>query len=104
MKSKLVFPEFTDFLNTYDIIGVAETKTCDNYIINFHGYAYFSKHRKQLIRRSGGLGVFVNGQILPYIDFMDIDSDFLMLLRISKTFTSKDYDVCIAFAYLPLKD
>ena len=39
---------------------------------------------------------------------MDIDSDFLMLLRISMTFTLKDYDVCIAFVYLspppPAKD
>ena len=38
---------------------------------------------------------------MPYIDVIDIDSDFLMLLRISKTFTLKDDDVCIVFVYLP---
>ena len=85
----------------YDIIGVAETKTCENDVINFHGYTYFSKHRKHFIRRSGGLGIFLNYQILPYIDVIDIDSDFLMLLRISKTFTLKDDHVCIPFVYLP---
>ena len=85
----------------YDIIGVAETKPCENDVINFHGYTYFSKHRKHFIRRSGGLGIFLNYQILPYIDVIDIDSDFRMLLRISKTFTLKDDDVCIPFVYLP---
>ena len=38
---------------------------------------------------------------MPYIDVIDIDSDFIMLLRISKTFTLKDVDVCTAFVYLP---
>ena len=67
----------------------------------FPNYSYFSKHRKYYIRRSGGLGIFVKENILPFIDVIDIDSEFLMLLKISHVLTAKDQDSFIAFVYLP---
>ncbi|MEW8546901.1 MAG: reverse transcriptase family protein, partial [Candidatus Thiodiazotropha sp.] len=101
LQSKLLFPEFESYLNTHDIIGVAETKTCEDDMITFPNYSYFSKHRKHYIRRSGGLGIFLKENILPFIEVIDIDSEFLMLLKISHVLTTKDQDLFIAFVYLP---
>ena len=101
LQSKLLFPEFELYLNTHDIIGAAETITFGDDMILFPNYSYFSKHRKYYIRRSGGLGIFVKENILPFIDVIDIDSEFLMLLKISHVLTAKDQDSFIAFVYLP---
>ena len=38
---------------------------------------------------------------MPFIDVIDIDSEFLMLLKISHVLTAKDQDSFIAFVYLP---
>ena len=52
---------------------------------------------------SGGLGIFVRDYILPYLDLNEIDSEYLMLIKISSSTSTTDRDihVCIAFAYLP---
>ena len=101
MKSKLKLPDFDAFLNTCDILGVGETKTCEDDVILLPNYTYFPKHRKHFIRRSGGLGIFVKDSILPYIDLIEIDCEYLMLIKISSSTSTTDRDICIAFAYLP---
>ena len=101
LRSKLTLPDFDEFLNTCDILGVAETKTCEDDVILFPNYTYFPKHRKHFLRRSGGLGIFVKNNLLPYIDVIEIDSEYLMLIKISSSASATDRDTCIAFTYLP---
>lgn len=70
-------------------------------MISFIGYSYFPKHRKHFVRRSGGLGVFVKDDVLPFVELIETDSEFLLLIKISKTLISKDEDMLISFVYLP---
>lgn len=84
LKTKLLFPEFENFLKSHDIIGVAETKTCEEDVISFIGYSYFPKHRKHFVRRSGGLGVFVKDDVLPFVELIETDSEILILIKFRK--------------------
>ena len=92
-----MFREFEFFLKSHDIIGVAETKACEEDVISFIGYTYFPKHRKNFVRRSSGLGVLVKDDFLPFVGLIEIDSEFLILI---KTLISKDEDMLISFVYL----
>lgn len=97
----MLFPEFENFLNRNDIIGVAETKTSEDDLITFPGYSFFPKHRIHCVRRSGGLGIFIKDNIVPFVDIIELDSDFLTAIKISKTLVSREEDIIIAFVYLP---
>ena len=39
-KSKLLIPDFCDLLKTCDILGVGETKTCEDDIISFSTHIF----------------------------------------------------------------
>ena len=101
LKSKIPIPEYEDYLNSWDILGLAETKTCVCDEISISNYSYFAKHRLHFVRRSGGLGIFNKEDHLPFVEIIDTECEFLMLMKISKSFTSKDEDMIVCFVYLP---
>ena len=101
LKSKLLLPDFDEFLKTCDILGIGETKTCVDDVISFPNYTYFSKPRQHYLRRSGGLGIFVKDSLVPNITIIEIDSEYLMLIKIDRRLISKDEDMYISFVYLP---
>ena len=70
-------------------------------IISLPNYMYFRKHRAHFKRRSGGLGIFVKDTFLPYIDIIETESEYLMLMKLSSSFSTTDRDMCIVFVYLP---
>ena len=47
LKSKLNIPEFTELINSYDIIGFQETKLDDVDEINIDGYTVICQNRKK---------------------------------------------------------
>lgn len=101
LKSKLLLPEFEQFINEHHILGIGETKLCEDDVIQFPGYTFFSKFRKRCIRKSGGLGIFVRNDLLSYIDLIEIDSEYLMVLKISRYKSNCNNDLFITFVYLP---
>ena len=101
LKSKIPIPEFEDYLNSCDILGLAETKTCVHEEISISNYSYFAKHRLHYVRRSGGLGIFVKEDHLPFVEIIDTECEFLMLMKISKSLTAKDEDMIVCFVDLP---
>ena len=62
-----------------------------------------SKHRKTFVRKSGGLGIFIKNEILPYVEIVDVDSEFLMVLKIKNNICTRNEDsnIILAFVYLP---
>ena len=81
LKSKLLSPEFETFLCSYDIIGISETKLCEEDIISFPGYNFFSKNRQTCTKKSGGLGYFVKNEILHHVEVIPIDSEYMVAMR-----------------------
>lgn len=72
LASKLRFPEFTDFIENYDIIGLQECKTDDADELLIPGYKLILNNRQHLARyRSGGIALLVKNIIS---DFIRIDS------------------------------
>ena len=68
LRGKLRFPEFTDLIESYDIIGVQETKLDDLDSICIPGYEIVCKNRNKISRyRSGGLAIAVKSCLFPYI-------------------------------------
>lgn len=101
LKSKLLLPEFETFLYKYDIIGIGETKLCEHDIIQFPGYKFFSKPRASFLSKSGGLGIFIKNELLPFTEIIEIDSEYLMILKISNLLYNSLDDTIISFVYLP---
>jgi len=60
LKSKLLSPDFSDYISNYDIFACSETKLDNLDRINLEGYDFISKPRKHTtVRKSGGIGVFI---------------------------------------------
>ena len=60
LRRKVLYPEFSDLVKSYDLFCVCETKIDKYDDINLPGYVFLSQCRKQkYIRKSGEIGVFV---------------------------------------------
>ena len=79
LKRKVLFPEFSDLVNKYDLFCVCETKLDKYDVINLPGYDFISQCRKQkYICKSGGIGVFVKQSLSVYVSFVESDYDCVL--------------------------
>ena len=102
LKSKLLCPDFVAFIETYDIIGIQESKLDDVDRINFEGYSVFTNNRKALSRyRSGGIALLVKNEWLPFISVNNIDSKLTLWFTISKQIMTNNEDLHCAIVYIP---
>ena len=102
IRRKLLYPEFCNLIQEYDLFCVTETKVDSSDIIGLHGYKFFSQCRKQrIIQKSGGIGVFVKESISPYIGVIESDSDYILWLKLSKSFLQTDEDFIFGVVYIP---
>ena len=59
LKRSILYTEFTDLVQSFDIFCLAETKLLDTDVISCPGYTFFSHSRRQkFYRRSGGMFFF----------------------------------------------
>ena len=78
LKSKLIIPEFCDFISQYDIIGLQETKTNNLDSFEIPGFTTYLKHRKNLSKRkSGGIGIAYRKCLSNYISILENDSKII---------------------------
>ncbi|MES9880523.1 MAG: reverse transcriptase family protein [Sedimenticola sp.] len=102
LKSRILYPEFIDLVNLYDILCVTETKLDAFDIISIPNYTLFTKHRKQnYFRKSGGIGIFVKDNISPFIQEIISDSEYVHWLSVNKDFTSLEENIIIGTVYIP---
>ena len=86
LKSKLNIPEFTELINSYDIIGFQETKLDDVDEINIDGYTVICQNRKKISRyRSGGTAIAVKNSLLKFVKFDKSESNLIQWFTVSKT-------------------
>ena len=103
MSAKLRCPEFCDFLNQYEIIGLQESKTDDTDSIVLPGYTCFLNNRDKLSRyRSGGIALFVKNSISDYIKVEnEFHSKLILWFIISHKITLIGEDVHCGIVYIP---
>ena len=105
IKRKLLYHELCEIISDYDLFCVTETKIDNNDIINLPGYKFLSQCRKQkYLRISGGIGVFVKENIFPFVHLIESDSDYILWIKLSKSFLHADEDFIFRVVYLPPSD
>ena len=92
-------------INDYDLFCVTETKLDSHDIVTLQGYTFISQPRRQnVLRRSGGIGFFVKDSIAHHISVIDSESDYILWIKLSKSFCNTEDDLIFGIVYLPPTD
>ena len=101
LKQKLKYPEFKDFINRYDIIGLCETKLTDFDVVEVDNFKIVCNNRKQkCIRESGGISFLIKTELLNIVKVLPNKSEFVQCIQIVNNKPNVD-DVYIIMTYLP---
>ena len=91
-----------ELVSGFDLFLVAETKLDTTDLINIDGYDFISKPRQQpSLRRSGGLGLFVKAELSKYIETMQSESDYVLWVKLDKTYMQSDQHIVFGIVYVP---
>ena len=102
LKRRLLYPDFQDFVTKYDLLFISETKLDIHDYISIPNYTFISKARKlKVIRKSGGLGVFVKFEILPFVEELTTGSEYVLWIKIAKSYANDDKDILLGCTYIP---
>lgn len=89
-------------INSYDLIGLQETKLDDTDCIKIPGYEVVCQNRRQISRyRSGGTALFVKHTLLPFIKFGKSKSKLIQWFLIDKSVFQTPHDVFCGNVYIP---
>ena len=100
LRSKLICPDFTSFINSHDIIGLQETKTDTIDDIEIHDHVLYFKHRKEISKRkSGGIALAYRKSISQYINPLVTESKLVLWFTVSKNLTK--FDLLCGIIYIP---
>ena len=105
IKRKIQYPRFRDLISNYDLFCVTESKLDNHDLVTMPGYKFISQPRRQkFLRKSGRIGVFVKDNISRHISVIDSDSDYILWLKLSKSFFKAEDDIIFGVVYLPPTD
>ena len=71
LRSKLLFPSFTTFIQMHDIICINESKLSDADIVQINGFTTFYKNRRKYKRQSGGVLLLIRDRFLKYVTIFE---------------------------------
>ena len=108
LKSKMLSPDFEEFIFRFDIVALTETKMSDLDNINdmFREFDIFYKNRRLAKRASGGVALLVKKNISNHVHIHEpttnfennISDDFIMWVKIEKLFK---VNVLLGITYIP---
>jgi exonuclease III len=102
VNKRLQYPEFLEFLNDFDVIGLQETKVDDSDNLQIPGYTVFTKNRAALSKvRSEGIALAVKDSISKHFTFVNSTCKYVMWFKISKKLFEKDEDMFVGIVYFP---
>ena len=103
LKTKLLCPEFTDYLNEFDIISCEETKLDNLDEIHLDQHQCFQKNRKQKTKsKSGGIAVFIRNDLCKHFTTtIETDCEYVLWFKMSKSLFNADEDVVFGAVYIP---
>ena len=90
------YKEFLDFISSYDVIGLTETKVDDADNISIPGYVIYAKNRHTLSKtRSGGILVAVRDNIVKYVHVIRTDCKYVLWFKINRILFDTVEDVVV---------
>ena len=97
---KLLFPDFIEFINKYDIVCISETKLDDIDVINvkLDGYTFFAKNRISR-RKSGGVGIFVRTNLIKkkLLSIIETDLHNMIIFKLHHDLCGLDIIGCAIY-------
>ena len=93
LTSKLDYPSFIEFVATYDIIVVTESKFADTDTINIDGFTPFYKNRSKYRHKSGGIIVLIRNFLLPYVKIIENIKMESKIFENHDKYTFVNYDI-----------
>ncbi len=103
LNSKNKFTEFRDFLNSYDVCLLQETKLskCDVTVSEFDEFKSFHKIREK--GSGGGLTVLIKNHLYvnKFVEVIETNNQHVMWVRISKDFIGLEKNVYVGNVYVP---
>ena len=96
LKSRVNYPEFVSFFNTYDILCFVETKLDDTDVVSLLGFICISQPRKQtFLRKSGGIAFCVKENLAKYVKQIESHSDYVMWVQLDRTLINSDENLML---------
>ena len=87
VENKLRYPEFTELIKKYHIIGLTETKTDDTDNIQLPDYVTYMKLRQKLTNiLSGGIIFLIKNDIAILVKIINIDGEYVLCFKLEKNF------------------
>jgi exonuclease III len=99
LRSKLLSYDFENFIKSYDIVCLTETKLSDHDDLEFDGYTIFMKNRKNVRRNSGGVAVIIRNDLCKHVKIIETDSEFTLWFKISSKVAG--YELLCCNVYIP---
>ena len=101
LKSKMNYPEFTKFIEQYDIVCILETKLDKYDKIEMPNYTFLSKPRTdEYKRKSGGIGFFINNSLSANVVTLDSDCEYVFWLKTLDKFVNQN-EIVLGALYIP---
>ena len=101
LKRRALYPDFSDLIRKFDIFCAVEIKLDSTDVISLQGYQFINCPRKQsVLRRSGGIGVYIKTDIASFVSQTESNSDYITWLKISKSFCNTEQDLIIGVYYI----
>ena len=107
LKTKLLGPDFEQFIDKFDLIALTETKLDDLDNLNdvFENFDIICKNRKRAKRASGGVALLTKKCVTQYVHIIenvdgmsiDNDDDFLMWVKVDSKLVKNGMLLCIVY-------
>jgi len=102
LKRRVLFPDFLQCINNYDVFCICESKLDKHDIIDVQGYTYLSLLRNQTVKRkSGGIGIFVKNTLAPYVEILPSTTEYVFFIKVDKCILGLDEPLLIGTIYCP---
>ena len=82
-KSK--YPEFIEFIDKYDIVGITECNMTEKDYLQLNNFSVLKiKERPFYVKVSGGITVLVKNYVKDFVKYIDTESEFVLWVEIDK--------------------
>ena len=100
IKSRLQYPGFQNLIRNHDILCFVETKTNDLDVINFPGFKFIMKNRKNIAyRRSGGIMVGYRDTLVNMIEIKETSCKYVLWFKCKGELLKLDQPVIFGAVY-----
>ena len=104
--TKINEPGFVSFVKSFDVFCAVErfTSTPFDFSTHFDSYDVFHSPVIKLSARgsrSGGVAVFIDKTLMPFITLIELGHDNMICIKISKNVVGQERDLLFVTVYVP---